>query len=147
MSQVILVVDDDEVLGQVLRRVLVRDGYQVILAGSVAEALCLARDLQPQLALLDIGLPDGDGRQLGRDLQAMLPELGLILMTALPVGADDLCQANGRLVELLEKPVDLVDLRRTIAATFAAGTNGTQPSAEESGATMLYIATEAKRYC
>ena len=64
----ILLVDDDEVLSQVLRRVLTREGYTVVQAGNVAEALRAARSNNPQLALLDLCLPDGDGMELARQL-------------------------------------------------------------------------------
>jgi two-component system response regulator MprA len=121
MSHVILVVDDDEVLGQVLRRVLIREGYAVILAATIAQALRLAREFHPRLALLDVCLPDGDGRQLGRDLRAMLPEVGLVLMTAFPLTRNETHQPGEQVVELLKKPVGLDDLRRTIAATLANG--------------------------
>ena len=66
----ILLVDDDEVLSQVLRRVLTRDGYRVVEAGSVAQALELIREDKPQLGLLDLSLPDGDGMGLATKLRA-----------------------------------------------------------------------------
>lgn len=66
----ILLVDDDEVLSQVFRRVLTRDGYRVVEAGSVGQAPDLTREDKPQLGLLDVSLPDGDGMELAKKLRA-----------------------------------------------------------------------------
>ena len=57
----ILLVDDDNVLREVLGRVLTRDGYTVVPAAGVAEALDLAKEHTLSLALVDLSLPDGDG--------------------------------------------------------------------------------------
>src|ERR1700736_3571581 len=81
----ILVVDDDEVLGQVLTRALTREGRTIVPANSMAQALEAARRQRPRLALLDLCLPDGDGVELARKLQAEYPDLPLILMTAYPL--------------------------------------------------------------
>lgn len=116
MSMTILVVDDDEVLGGVLRRVLVQQGYEVCLAAGAAQALELARQHRPQLALLDLCLPDGDGLQLAAALRADFPELVLILMTAYPLrlrGHPELAQEFAR---VLTKPPDLAELRQVIGS-------------------------------
>lgn len=110
----ILVVDDDEVLGRVLRRVLVRQGYQVCLAASATQALELAREHRPQLALLDLCLPDGDGLQLAAKLRAGHADLVLILMTAYPLRLRDHPQLAQEFTQVLTKPLDLAELRQVI---------------------------------
>jgi CheY-like chemotaxis protein len=84
-TSTILLVDDDEVLSQVLRRVLTRDGYNVVEAGSVAQALERVREQRPALGLLDLRLPDGDGVDLARQLEQQVGRFPLILMTAYPL--------------------------------------------------------------
>ncbi len=116
MSMTILVVDDDEVLGGVLRRVLVRQGYQVCLATGAAQALELAREHRPQLALLDLCLPDGDGLQLAAGLRADFPELGLILMTAYPLRLRDRPELAQEFAQVLTKPLDLAELRQAVGS-------------------------------
>src|SRR5690242_10285167 len=65
----ILLVDDDGELNASLRRLLMREGYEVDQAGSVAETLHFAAAGQPYDAIiLDLLLPDGDGRDLCRQL-------------------------------------------------------------------------------
>jgi DNA-binding NarL/FixJ family response regulator len=66
----ILVVDDDAAVRGLVVRILRSWGHAVIgEAGSVAEALACAEALQPDTVLVDIGLPDGDGFSLTRQLR------------------------------------------------------------------------------
>src|SRR5205814_4929330 len=81
----ILVVDDDEVVGGVLSRVLTQQGHSVRQAQTVDQAVASAREYPPRLALLDLCLPHGDGIELARLLRQQHPDLILILMTAYPL--------------------------------------------------------------
>ncbi|MBM2623614.1 response regulator transcription factor [Actinoplanes sp. LDG1-06] len=66
----ILVVDDDASVRGLLVRILRDWGHAVIgEAGSVAEALVYADAWRPGIALVDVGLPDGDGFSLTRQLR------------------------------------------------------------------------------
>jgi len=67
----ILVVDDDVMFRELMARVLTDWGYVVQQAGTVQDALSRAREVQPETALVDIGLPDGDGFELTRELCAL----------------------------------------------------------------------------
>lgn len=60
----VLVVDDEPDIRRLLRDVLEDEGYEVALAGSVAEAKTARRSRRPDLILLDIWMPDGDGISL-----------------------------------------------------------------------------------
>lgn len=71
MALTILVVDDDPMFRRLMVRVLTEFGHVVQQAGGVQEALTRARELEPQTALVDIGLPDGDGFELTRELRAL----------------------------------------------------------------------------
>ena len=72
MSRTILVVDDDPVFRSLARRTLVAEGLVVVgEAESVATALAAAHDLRPDAVLVDVGLPDGDGVALARELTAL----------------------------------------------------------------------------
>ncbi len=115
MSMTILIVEDDEVLGRVLRRILTRQGYPVCLAAGVAQALELMQTHRPQLALLDLCLPDGDGVQLAAQLRALSPDLVLILMTAYPLRLRDHPELAQEFAQVLTKPLDLAELRRVIS--------------------------------
>ena len=57
----ILVVDDEHLIRWSVEQVLRREGFGVLQAGTGADALRLAQAEAPDLVLLDIRLPDGDG--------------------------------------------------------------------------------------
>src|ERR1043166_6536110 len=69
----ILVVDDDAVVRRMLSDTLGRAGYAVAQACSTAEALRVAADEEPALAIVDLVLPDGDGIELLGQLRAAWP--------------------------------------------------------------------------
>ena len=60
----ILVVEDNEVLLRLLRRALEREGYEVIPALNGVDMMKLVKVSKPDLVVLDVGLPDVDGRDL-----------------------------------------------------------------------------------
>ena len=72
MSCSVLVVDDDASFRDLATRVLTAWGHVVIgEAASVEEALARAAELRPDTALVDIGLPDGEGFALKQQLRAL----------------------------------------------------------------------------
>ena len=66
---VALVVDDDPDARELLEFMLQRSGIAVRLASSATEALSVLRDLEPDVVVSDIGMPDGDGYSLIRELR------------------------------------------------------------------------------
>src|SRR3954468_10785597 len=94
----ILLVEDEESISEPFSRALAREGFEPIVARTAAEALKLAEQRNPQLVLLDLMLPDGDGRDVARELRRR-SGLPIIMLTArgtetdrivgLELGADD----------------------------------------------------------
>ncbi|QDQ13320.1 response regulator transcription factor [Streptomyces spectabilis] len=78
----VLVVEDEPSIADVLSLTLRFHRFDVMTAGTVREALALAERTRPDCALLDVMLPDGDGRALGRELRARRPDLALVFLTA-----------------------------------------------------------------
>jgi DNA-binding NarL/FixJ family response regulator len=71
VSRSVLVVDDDAIFRRLISGILSGWGHIVVgEAASVEEALARAAELRPDIALVDIGLPDGDGFSLTRQLCA-----------------------------------------------------------------------------
>jgi two-component system KDP operon response regulator KdpE len=65
----VLVVEDDREIRALLQSALSVEGFEVRTAVSVSEASAMLRHQLPDLVLLDLGLPDGDGVQLVRELR------------------------------------------------------------------------------
>jgi two-component system, OmpR family, response regulator RegX3 len=94
----ILLVEDEESISDPFSRALAREGFEPVVARTAAEALQLAAAVDPELVLLDLMLPDGDGRDLCRELRRR-SDLPIIMLTArgtetdrivgLELGADD----------------------------------------------------------
>lgn len=79
----VLLVDDHELIRQGLRRAVERqeDLRVVGEAGTAAEALALTSDLQPDVVVMDVRLPDGDGMELTRRIRATQPDTGIVVLT------------------------------------------------------------------
>jgi DNA-binding NarL/FixJ family response regulator len=72
MASRVLVVDDDAAFRELACRLIIRMGLNVAgEAATVAEAAAGADALRPDAALVDVGLPDGDGLELARRLAAL----------------------------------------------------------------------------
>jgi CheY-like chemotaxis protein len=93
MSSSVLVVDDDPVFRDLARRLLAAEGLVVVAeAENLETAIDVAHALRPDAALVDVGLPDGDGLTLARRLAALPWRPRIVLVSPDPeaVGADDL---------------------------------------------------------
>jgi DNA-binding response OmpR family regulator len=94
----ILVVEDEESISQPFAEALRRAGFEPLVTGSATEALQLAEDDEPDLVMLDLALPDGDGRDVCRELRRR-SDVPIVMLTArgtemdkivgLELGADD----------------------------------------------------------
>ena len=94
----ILVVEDEESISGPFAEALRRAGFEALVTGTAAGALELAADAEPDLVMLDLALPDGDGRDVCRELRRR-SDVPIVMLTArgtemdkvvgLELGADD----------------------------------------------------------
>jgi DNA-binding response OmpR family regulator len=94
----ILFVEDEPSISEPFTRALVRAGFDTTTVGTVAGALESAAQIAPDLVLLDLTLPDGDGREVCRELRRY-SDVPIVMLTArgtetdriggLELGADD----------------------------------------------------------
>ena len=70
----VLIVEDDDDSREMLGELVSAFGHRVVPAANAAEALARVRDQRPDLALIDIGLPEVDGCELARLLRVVMVE-------------------------------------------------------------------------
>jgi DNA-binding response OmpR family regulator len=97
-SATILFVEDEEGISEPFSKALERQGFEPVVARTAADALELAEQVEPDLVLLDLTLPDGDGRDVCRELRRN-SDVPIVMLTArgsetdrvvgLEMGADD----------------------------------------------------------
>ena len=94
----ILIIEDEATLRRFLAPTLLNQGYQVIQASTAAEGITMARSYNPDLILLDLGLPDQDGLKVLEEVRSWSRRPVIILsarnqervkVQALDLGADD----------------------------------------------------------
>jgi len=100
----LLLVEDDEDLSTLVRDNLRRAGFVVDLAQSCQQALTLVRQNDYDLAVLDILLPDGDGRSLLTQLRQHKQQLPILLLTALGEVEERVAGLNAGADDYLVKP-------------------------------------------
>jgi len=108
----LLLIEDEESIAEPLRLALDREGFEVIWAATAAAGLEAFRSQEPEVVLLDVMLPDGDGRDVLRELRSssMVP---VIMLTArgeeidrvlgLELGADDYVTKPFSVAELVAR--------------------------------------------
>jgi two-component system OmpR family response regulator len=109
----LLVVDDEETILELLSGSLRFAGYDVVTAASGSEAVRAAASSRPDLILLDVMMPDGDGFEAARRIFSAAPEVPVIFLTArdavydrvtgFDIGADDYVTKPFSLDEVLAR--------------------------------------------
>ena len=82
MTAHVLIADDELLIRQSIRGVLVQEGYEVAVAASGAEAWARFREDRPDIVVLDLVLGDADGLDILRRLRAEAPDTKVVLMSA-----------------------------------------------------------------
>jgi len=111
-SPLVLVIEDELHMRRFLRASLRANGFQVVEASTAREGLAQSAGRNPEVILLDLGLPDGDGRDLTRQLR-VITRAPIIVLSArgqehdkvavLDLGADDYLTKPFGVAELLAR--------------------------------------------
>lgn len=137
----VLIIEDDNMIGDMLSMYLSEEGYMVKRAETGKEGLELLSSYYPNILLLDLLLPDGDGFKLCAEIRTKsnLPILIVSMKTdvmdrvhALEVGADD----------FLCKPYSMKELTARIAALLRRSQIQTQLSEESAALSAPLMASE-----
>lgn len=78
----VVVIDDERPILMTLEALLKRHGYEPLLANTAGAGTTLVRKNNPDLVLLDLGLPDADGLDVLRELRQEWPDTQVIILTA-----------------------------------------------------------------
>jgi CheY-like chemotaxis protein len=107
----ILIVDDDDAIRDVLENLLSREGYQIVDAGTGQEAIKKVHEHHPDLALVDLVLPDISGLELSREMRDQAPGMPILMLTGALFDADDReLLARVGVDDVLIKPFDRKEL-------------------------------------
>ncbi|MBN2580965.1 MAG: response regulator [Pirellulales bacterium] len=117
----ILFADEQAHVRQLLKEQFEEEGYRVVLAQNGGEALTMAGEEHPDVAVLDLLMPRAGGVDVAEIMMDIHPDLPVIFFTA----HDDVCQRDPRACRVtacIEKSEDLTELKRIISAILAGDT-------------------------
>ena len=109
--QSILIIDDDQTIGNLEQEVLERAGYAVLRAYSGTEAQMLLKNVRPNLILLDLMLPGLSGEELLPQLRG----IPVIVVSAKAAVQDKVSLLLGGAADYLTKPFDIKELLARVA--------------------------------
>jgi two-component system, OmpR family, response regulator len=106
----VLVVDDEESLADLVHMALRYEGWEVAVAHSVKDAITKAQAFKPDIAVLDIMLPDGDGIGLMKRLRETTPKIPVLFLTAKDAVEDRVHGLTAGGDDYITKPFSLEEL-------------------------------------
>jgi two-component system, OmpR family, response regulator len=129
-GQTVLVCEDDEELRGLLGRGLREEGFAVEAVGTGAAALDRVAVVKPDVLVVDIGLPDADGRDVCQALRARGVQIPVLFLTARDALVDRIAGFDAGGDDYLPKPFALVELVVRLRALLRrTGANGTVEAA------------------
>lgn len=114
----VLIVEDEAIIRKTLAEFLTGEGFDVAQAGSMADALQVARTRDFNVAICDVQLPDGDGIVLQRRLQQINPSVFVLIITAYATVENAVEAFKAGAFDFLVKPVIYEDLNNKLRRVF-----------------------------
>jgi DNA-binding NtrC family response regulator len=114
VKSVILLVDDQDTIRFFLEKTLKQEGYEAVTARTGAEAVAKAREVVPDLVLLDLKLPDMDGLEVLRRIKEIFPEIGIVMITAFGDVETAVTAMKNGAYDFVSKPINLDQLLMVI---------------------------------
>jgi DNA-binding response OmpR family regulator len=116
MNAKVLLVEDNENLGYMLKEYLTMKYFQMDWVKSANEAMIFLKNNKPDLVILDVGLPDLDGFQLAQWIKKDYPTIPFLFLTARVLKIDVLKGFNLGAEDYIKKPIDEEELVMRIKA-------------------------------
>src|SRR6476660_9190191 len=123
----ILLIDDEEKIRSLLKRIISLEGYTIFEAGTLKAAKNILEKEQVDVVLCDVKLPDGNGVDFVKDMRPLYPTAEIILLTAygnIPDGVQAMKNGafdyiikgddNDKIIPLLNRAVEKVQLQKRI---------------------------------
>lgn len=116
----LLVVEDDPQIRRFVRHALEREGFRVREAETFASGLIDAGTSKPDLIVLDLGLPDGDGQQFVRELRGW-SHVPVLILSARSMESDKIDVLDAGADDYLTKPFSVGELLARVRALLRRG--------------------------
>ena len=110
----ILIIDDEQGVREELSELLKEGGYDVQGVGSVKEAKLTLGVLKPNLVLLDLNLPDGDGLDLVPEIRQVSEDTAIIVITGFGSLESAVESIQKEIFDYVTKPLDPEKIMQTI---------------------------------
>jgi two-component system response regulator AtoC len=114
VKSVILLVDDQDTIRFFLEKTLTQEGYEAVTAKTGTEAIEKARQVMPDLVLLDLKLPDMDGLEVLQKIKEIFPEIGVVMITAFGDIETAVSAMKAGAFDFVSKPINLDQLLMVI---------------------------------
>ena len=111
----ILILEDDEDLNRGIAFTFERDGYRAVSAGTATEGKRILAEKDTDLIILDLGLPDGNGVDLCKEIRAY-SQIPIIMLTACDLETDEVSGLLAGADDYMTKPFSLSVLRARVEA-------------------------------
>lgn len=116
MMDAILIVEDDPGIQEYLKEFLIENGYAVQAAADGTTALQTIKKIQPDVVILDLGLPNITGEAVCLEIRKKFPDLPIIILTAKDATSDIVKGLNLGADDYITKPFDVEELLARVKA-------------------------------
>jgi len=140
----VLIVEDDREIRGLLKTALAAEGFEVLTAVSVSEATALLEHDPPDLVVLDLGLPDGDGAHLVRAVRSK-SAMPIIVASARHQEAEKISLLDEGADDYLTKPFGVSELLARIRVALRHRGTTLQPATTRYARGDLFIDVDAYR--
>ena len=113
----VLVIEDDPAIRSVLRTLLEAHHYRVVEAENGKRGVLEARNHRPDLAIVDLGLPDRDGQAIIREIRSFSP-VPILVLSARTMEQDKVAALDGGADDYVSKPFSAPELLARVRAAF-----------------------------
>jgi two-component system, cell cycle response regulator DivK len=134
----VLVVEDNADWRELLAMVIRRAGYEVVIAGTGKEGIRQASKTNPDLILMDLGLPEMSGDEATIQIKAnpATNDIPVVVQTAFGSGPNAKRAMEAGAAEIMQKPISITDIQKLLRKYLSGG--GEQPKSDSRSFTHYF---------